>query len=170
MCNSSEKYLNVERLYLKHNEEIHEFKSFSSPFVCRSCPPGTTCSKYDGASEEPIDISKYNKFERQYKYESINFYGEGYSMDIVTIEVRLVNSYSFTVLISRESPFSEMPLDFHEIISSTPLTPKFIHENLLSKVVASVDNVDAIKRLLDLKRVDEQTNSSGSKYPPIGIY
>lgn len=170
MSNPSNKYLSVEKLYLKHNDEIHEFKSYSSPFVCKACTPGNSCEQYDGLSVEPIDISKYNKFEKQYKYESTHFYGEGYCMDIVTIEVRLINSYSFTVLISRESPFSEMPLDFHEVISSTPLTPKFLHENLLDRVATSVKNVEPIQRLLELKRLDDQPKNQGPQYPPASIY
>ena len=170
MSNPSNKYLSVEKLYLKYNDEIHEFKSYSSPFVCKACTPGNSCEQYDGLSVEPIDISKYNKFEKQYKYESTHFYGEGYCMDIVTIEVRLINSYSFTVLISRESPFSEMPLDFHEVISSTPLTPKFLHENLLDRVATSVKNVEPIQRLLELKRLDDQPKNQGPQYPPASIY
>lgn len=166
----SDKYLSVERIFLKHQDDVHEFKTYSSPFVCKVCPTGSTCSRFDGASEEPIDLSLYNKFEKQYKYESTHFYGEGYCMDIVTIEVRLINSYSFTVLISRESPFSEMPLDFHEIISSTPLTPKFLHEKLLERVITTVKNVEPVQKLLEVKRTDDHPKNQGPKYPPVGIY
>lgn len=170
MCSGSDKYLNVERIYLKHEDAIHEFKSYTSPFVCRTCPPGTTCAAYDGNNEEPINLANFSKFEKQYKYESTYFYGQGYSMDLISIEIRIINSYSFTILISRESPFSEMPLDFHELISPNQLTPKYIHEKILEKLVTSVKNVQPLQKILELKRDDDNPPSQGTKYPPVGIY
>ena len=91
-------------------------------------------------------------------------------MDIVTIEVKIVNSYAFTILISRESPFTEMPLDFHEITCSHVLTPKFIHVNLLDRLITSVKNVEPIKKILELKRDDDESNTGSSFQPPLSLY
>ncbi len=170
MCNvDKKKYLSVERIYLKHDNLVHEFVTNTSPFVCRTCSSGNSCPEYDGNSEKPIDISKYNKFQKQYKYESVHFYGEGYGIDLISIEIRIINSYSFTILISRESPFNEMPLDFHEVVSSTTLTPKFIHQELLDKLVFSVKNIQIIQKLLEVRRDDDFRNI-GSSFPNIGVY
>ena len=166
----SDEYVSVERLYLKHENEVHEFKTYASPFVCKVCPSGLTCSSFDGASEEPIDLSLYNKFEKQYKYESTHFYGEGYAMDIISIEVKLINSYAFSILISRESPFSEMPLDFHEITSPSTLTPKYIHTVLMEKLEQTVKSVDSIQKLLSYIRDDDEPNHGFGTKPPMNIY
>ena len=162
---------NVRRLYLKHEDKIHEFKTYTSPFVCKVCYHDPNCPiVVDGYSEEPIDILQFNKFEKTFKYESTHFYGEGYSMDIISIEVKLINSYAFSVLISRESPFTEMPLDFHEVASSHVLTPKFIHTNMIDRLVTSVKNVEPIKKILELKRDDDECNNGPSLQPPLSIY
>lgn len=170
MSNTQEE-VNVRRIYLKHEDKIHEFKTYTSPFVCRVCYHDPNCPiVMDGFSEKPIEILEFNKFDKQFKYESTHFYGEGYSMDLISIEVKIVNSYAFTVLISRESPFTEMPLDFHEITCSHVLTPKFIHVNLLDRLTTSVKNVEPIKKILELKREDDERNNGPSFQPPLSIY
>ena len=167
---SNNNKVNVRRIYLKHEDVVHEFKTYTSPFVCKVCYHDAHCPiVIDGFSDEPIEILNFNKFEKQYKYESVNFYGEGYCMDIVSIEIRLINSYAFTVLISRESPFTEMPLDFHEITSNTILTPRIIHENILKKLTLSVNQIDSLRKLLNSKR-DEDNNGGTSSNNNYGIY
>lgn len=168
---NTQKEVNVRRIYLKHEDKIHEFKTYTSPFVCKVCYHDPNCPiVFNGFSDDPIEILEFNKFDKQFKYESTHFYGEGYCMDIVTIEVKIVNSYAFTILISRESPFTEMPLDFHEITCSHVLTPKFIHVNLLDRLITSVKNVEPIKKLLELKRDDEENNTGSSFQPPLSLY
>ena len=168
---NNQKEVNVRRLYLKHDDKVHEFKTYTSPFVCRVCYHDPNCPiVMDGFSDKPIEILEFSKFEKQFKYETTHFYGEGYCMDLVTIELKIVNSYAFTILISRESPFTEMPLDFHEITCSHVLTPRFIHENLLDRLTTSVKNVEPIKKLLELKREDDDVNVGSNCRPPISLY
>ena len=75
-------------------------------------------------------------------------------MDILVIEIRLINAYAFTVLVSRESPFSEIHLDFHEITSSSTLTPKYIHQKILETLVVSAKEIDSFQKILKHKRSD----------------
>ena len=159
MCNSSFKNKSVGKIKLEFDGVIHEFKSFNSPFVCENCELDSECKIIiDGFSEEQIDFQKLKKHEREFKYESVNFYGESYTMDIIVFEIRMINSYAFTVLITRESPFSEIHMDFHEITSATVMTPKFIHQKILECVVCSVREVDIFQKVLKLKRGDNETN------------
>ena len=167
----NKKEVNVRRIYLKHDDKFHEFKTYTSPFVCKVCYHDPYCPIIiDGFSDKPIEILEFSKFDKQFKYETTHFYGEGYCMDLITIEIKIVNSYAFTILLSRESPFTEMPLDFHEITSSHVLTPRFIHENLLERLTTSVKNVEPVKKLLELKREDEETNVGPNGKPPISLY
>ena len=169
MNNSSK--VNVRRLYLKHDGVIHEFKTYTSPFVCRVCYHDPNCPiVMDGFSDEPIEILNYNKFEKQFKYESTHFYGEGYAMDIISLEIKLINSYAFSILISRESPFTEMPLDFHEITSPSTLTPKYIHTVILEKFEKTVKDADSIQKLLSYRRDDDEPNHGFGGNPPISLY
>ncbi len=162
MSDKKSKNINVERLTLQYDNQIHEFRSYNSPFVCKACSYDDDCTLVlDGYSEEPIEFSHLNKFEKQYKYESLNFYGEGYVMDILVIEIRLINAYAFTVLVSRESPFSEIHLDFHEITSSSTLTPKYIHKKILETVVISAKEIESFQKILKLKRGDVQDTNKG---------
>ena len=166
---NNQKKVNVRRIYLKHDDKVHEFKTFTSPFVCRVCYHDPYCPiVMDGFSDEPIELLNFNKFEKQYKYESINFYGEGYCMDLITIEIKLVNSYAFSVLISRESPFTEMPIDFHEVTSNTVLTPRIIHENILDKLATSCREIESFKTLLNFRR--DESNNGVSLNGVYGIY
>ena len=168
---NNQKEVNARRIYLKHEDKIHEFKTYTSPFVCKVCYHDPNCPiVVDAYSDDPIEILEFNKFEKQFKYESVHFYGEGYCMDIISIEIKIVNSYAFSILISRESPFTEMPLDFHEISCNHVLTPRFIHESLLSRLITSVKNVEPIKKLLELKRDDDESNRGSSFKPPVSIY
>jgi hypothetical protein len=163
--------INVRRLYLKHDGIIHEFKTYTSPFVCKVCYHDPNCPiVMDGFSDDPIEILNYNKFEKQFKYESTHFYGEGYAMDIISIEIKLINSYAFSILISRESPFTEMPLDFHEITSPSTLTPKYVHTVLLEKLKLTVKSVDSVNKLLSYKRDDDEPNHGFGTKPPMNIY
>jgi len=169
MTNNSK--VNVRRLYLKHDNVIHEFKTYTSPFVCRVCYHDPNCPiVMDGFSDEPIEILNYNKFEKQFKYESTHFYGEGYAMDIISVEIKLINSYAFSILISRESPFTEMPLDFHEITSPSTLTPKFVHTVLLEKLKFTVESIESVQKLLSYKRDEDEPNHGFGGKPPISIY
>ena len=169
MNNSSK--VNVRRLYLKHDNIIHEFKTYTSPFVCRVCYHDPNCPiVMDGFSDEPIEILNYNKFEKQFKYESTHFYGEGYAMDIISIEIKLINSYAFSILITRESPFTEMPLDFHEITSPSTLTPKYIHTVILEKLEQTVKSIDSVQKLLSYKRDEDEPNHGFGAKPPISLY
>ena len=169
MTNSSK--VNVRRLYLKHEGVIHEFKTYTSPFVCKVCYHDPNCPiVIDGFSDDPIEILNYNKFEKQFKYESTHFYGEGYAMDIISIEVKLINSYAFSILISRESPFTEMPLDFHEITSPSTLTPKYIHTVILEKLEETVKSIDSVQKLLSYKRDEDEPNHGFGIKPPISLY
>lgn len=162
MSNKKSKNTNVERLTLQYDNQNHEFRAYNSPFVCKTCSYDKDCALVlDGFSEEPIEFSHLNRFEKQYKYESLNFYGEGYTMDILAIEVRLINAYAFTVLISRESPFSEIHLDFHEITSSSTLTPKYIHRKILETVVISAKEIDSFQKILKQKRTDVKETNKG---------
>jgi len=165
MTNNSK--VNVRRLYLKHDNVIHEFKTYTSPFVCRVCYHDPNCPiVMDGFSDEPIEILNYNKFEKQFKYESTHFYGEGYAMDIISVEIKLINSYAFSILITRESPFTEMPLDFHEITSPSTLTPKFVHTVLLEKLKFTVESIESVQKLLSYKRDEDEPNHGfGTKHP-----
>lgn len=159
---SNNNKVNVRRIYLKHEGVIHEFKTYTSPFVCKTCYHDSNCPiTVDGFSNEPIDILNFNKFEKQFRYESTQFYGEGYGMDIISIEIKLINSYAFSILISRESPFTEMPLDFHEVTSSSTLTPKYIHENILEKLKLTVEHINSFQKLLSCRRDDEPNNGIG---------
>ena len=124
----------------------------------------------DGFSDEPIEILNYNKFEKQFKYESTHFYGEGYAMDIISLEIKLINSYAFSILISRESPFTEMPLDFHEITSPSTLTPKYIHTVILEKLEETVKSIDSVQKLLSYKRDEDEPNHGFGGKPPISLY
>ena len=163
--------INVRRLYLKHDNVIHEFKTYTSPFVCKVCYHDPNCPiVIDGFSHEPIEILNYNKFEKQFKYESTHFYGEGYAMDIISVEIKLINSYAFSILISRESPFSEMPLDFHEITSPSTLTPKYIHTVIIEKLEQTVKSVDSVQKLLSYRRDDDEPNHGFGAKPPLNIY
>lgn len=156
------KNTNVERLTLQYDNQVHEFRAYNSPFVCKTCSYDKDCTLVlDGYSEESIEFSNLNRFEKQYKYESLNFYGEGYTMDILVIEVRLINAYAFTVLISRESPFCEIHLDFHEITSSSTLTPKYIHRKILETVVISAKEIDSFQKILKQKRTDVKETNKG---------
>ena len=169
MTNSSK--VNVRRLYLKHEGVIHEFKTYTSPFVCRVCYHDPNCPiVMDGFSEESIEILSYNKFEKTFKYESTHFYGEGYAMDIISLEIKLINSYAFSILISRESPFTEMPLDFHEITSPSTLTPKYIHTVIIEKLEETVKSVESVRKLLLYKRDDDEVNHGYGSGPPISLY
>ena len=169
--NNKQKEVNVRRLYLKDDDNIHEFKTHTSPFVCRVCYHDPKCPiVMDGFSDKPIEILEFSKFDKQFKYETVHFYGEGYCMDLITIEIKIVNSYAFTILISRESPFTEMPLDFHEITCNHVLTPRFIHENLLERLTTSVKNVEPVKKLLELKRDDDDHNQGPNCKPPMSLY
>ena len=169
MNNSSK--VNVRRLYLKHDNIIHEFKTYTSPFVCRVCYHDPNCPiVMDGFSDEPIEILNYNKFEKQFKYESTHFYGEGYAMDIISLEIKLINSYAFSILITRESPFTEMPLDFHEITSPSTLTPKYIHTVILEKLEQTVKSIDSVQKLLSYKRDEDEPNHGFGAKPPISLY
>lgn len=151
--------VNVRKIYLRHDNIIHEFKTYTSPFVCRSCYHDPNCPVVvDGFSNEPIEILNFNKFEKKFKYESTQFYGEGYAMDIISIEIKIINSYAFSILISRESPFTEMPLDFHEITSSSTLTPKYIHESILEKLKITVESIDSFRKILSSKRDNDEPN------------
>ena len=162
MSDKKSKNTNVERLSLQYDGEIHRFRAFNSPFVCKTCSYDDNCNLVlDGYSEEPIEFSQLNKYEKQYKYESLNFYGEGYTMDILAIEVRLINAYAFTVLVSRESPFSEIHLDFHEITSSSTLTPKYIHQKILETLVISAKEIDSFQKILKHKRSDISDTNRG---------
>jgi len=162
MSDKKSKNTNVERLTLQYDGDNHKFRAFNSPFVCKTCSYDDKCSLVlDGYSEDPIDFSHLNKFEKQYKYESLSFYGEGYAMDILAIEVRLINAYAFTVLISRESPFSEIHLDFHEITSSSTLTPKYIHRKILETVVISAKEIDSFQKILKHKRSEISDTNKG---------
>ena len=163
--------VNVRRLYLKHEGVIHEFKTYTSPFVCKVCYHDPNCPiVIDGFSHEPIEILNYNKFEKQFKYESTHFYGEGYAMDIISVEIKLINSYAFSILISRESPFSEMPLDFHEITSPSTLTPKYIHTVIIEKLEKTTKSVDSVQKLLSYRRDDDEPNHGFGAKPPLNIY
>lgn len=166
---NNQKEVNVRRIYLKHDDKVHEFKTYTSPFVCRVCYHDPHCPiVVDGFSDEPIELLNFNKFEKQYKYESVNFYGEGYCMDLITIEIKLVNSYAFSILISRESPFTEMPIDFHEVTSHTVLTPRIIHENILEKLTTTCKEIENFKTLLSFRR--DENNNGVSLNGVYGIY
>lgn len=156
---SNNNKVNVRRVYLRHEGIIHEFKTYTSPFVCKVCYHDPNCPVVtDGFSDEPIEILNFNKFEKQFKYESTHFYGEGYGMDIISIEIKLINSYAFSILISRESPFTEMPLDFHEITSPSTITPKYIHVKILEKLKSTVENIDSVQKLLLCRKDDDESN------------
>ena len=74
MSNKKSKNTNVERLTLQYDNQNHEFRAYNSPFVCKTCSYDKDCALVlDGYSEEPIEFSHLNKFEKQYKYESLNF-------------------------------------------------------------------------------------------------
>ena len=163
--------VNVRRIYLKHKGVIHEFKTYTSPFVCKVCYHDPNCPiVMDGFSDEPIEILNYNKFEKTFKYESTHFYGEGYAMDIISIEIKLINSYAFSILITRESPFTEMPLDFYEITSPSTLTPKYIHTVIIEKLEQTVKSLDSIQKLLSCRRDDDEPNHGFGTKPPLNIY
>ena len=163
--------VNVRRIYLKHDGMIHEFKTYTSPFVCKVCYHDPNCPiVIDGFSDEPIEILNFNKFEKQFKYESTHFYGEGYAMDIISIEIKLINSYAVSVLISRESPFTEMPLDFHEVTSPSTITPKYLHTIVLEKLEQTVKSIDSVQKLLSYKRDDEEQNKFIASKGGLGIY
>jgi len=168
---NTQKQVNVRRIYLKHDGVIHEFKTYTSPFVCKVCYHDPNCPiVIDGFSDEPIEILNFNKFEKQFKYESTHFYGEGYAMDIISIEIKLINSYAFSVLISRESPFTEMPLDFHEVTSPSTITPKYLHTIVLEKLEKTVKSIDSVQKLLSYKRDDEEQNKFIASKGGLGIY
>lgn len=154
------KNTNVGKLRIEYEGEIHEFDSLNSPFVCENCQNDPKCKTIiDGFSEEPIDLQNMTKNERVFKYESVYFYGEAYTMDILVFEIRIVNSYAFTILLSRESPFSEIHMDFHEITSPTVITPKFIHQKILESIVCSAKEVEIFQKVLKLKRIDKGKNN-----------
>jgi len=153
------KNTNVGKLRIEYEGEVHEFNSFNSPFVCENCENDPNCKiVIDGFSEEPIDLQTIKKHQREFKYESVYFYGEAYTMDILVFEIRIVNSYAFTILLSRESPFSEIHMDFHEITSPTVMTPKFIHQKILESIVCSAREVEIFQKVLKLKRPDKDKN------------
>lgn len=146
---NNKKEMNVKKIYLKHENVVHEFITTSSPFVCEFCYTSDRCLKIkNGFSEEPIEILNMNNTQREFKYQSKNFYGKGYCTDVINIHIKIISSYSFSVLITRDSAFLDMPIDFHELTSSDVLTPKYIHENILKKLIETTRNIDCFSKLL----------------------
>lgn len=154
---SNKKQIDVKRIYLKHEDKVHVFVTTSSPFVCNFCTFDINCDIIvDGLSEEPIDILNMTKYQKEYRYESKHFYGVGYCTDVISLRIKIINAYVFSILITRDSAFLEMPMDFHEVISQDILTPKFIHEKLLEKLIMTTKTIECFKKLLDSRQDEHQ--------------